>query len=139
EFHQSYFFDLMAYISDEYQNQVCYPPIDKVFAAFDYCHFEDVKVVIIGQDPYHGPGQAHGLCFSVNENIPMPPSLKNIFTEISNDLYSPMPSSGNLERWATQGVLLLNAVLTVRHGDAGSHARKGWEKFTDAVIKSISE
>src|SRR5690606_21264445 len=85
------------------------------------------------------PGQAHGLCFSVNENIPMPPSLKNIFTEISNDLYSPMPSSGNLERWATQGVLLLNAVLTVRHGDAGSHARKGWEKFTDVVIKSVSD
>ncbi len=138
EFSKTYYAELTSYVNDQYETQVVYPPKEKIFAAFDFCAFDDVKVVVIGQDPYHGPGQAHGLCFSVGENIPVPPSLKNIFTEISDDVAVPIPSSSNLTRWANQGVLLLNAVLTVRHGEAGSHARKGWENFTDAVIREVS-
>jgi uracil-DNA glycosylase len=116
-----------------------YPPGRLIFNAFDKCSFEDTKVVILGQDPYHGPGQANGLSFSVNDGIAVPPSLVNIFKEIKEDLGKPLPRSGNLERWAQQGVLLLNATLTVRANQAGSHQNKGWENFTDAVIKCISD
>lgn len=139
EFEKPYFNDLIAYIKQEYASHKCFPPGKQIFAAFDHCPFNNVEVVIIGQDPYHGAGQAHGLCFSVNDGISFPPSLRNIFQEISNDLGKPIPSSGNLERWAAQGVLLLNAVLTVREGQAESHKGKGWEKFTDAVIQQISD
>ncbi|WP_124981394.1 uracil-DNA glycosylase [Nonlabens xiamenensis] len=139
EFSQEYFDQLIDFIKYEYANGTCYPPGKKIFAAFDRTPFEQVKVVIIGQDPYHGPGQANGLCFSVADGIPHPPSLVNIFKEISKDLSQPYPQSGNLERWADQGVLLLNTVLTVRGGLAGSHQKKGWERFTDAVIKKISD
>ena len=116
-----------------------YPPGKLIFNAFDHCPADRTKVVILGQDPYHGPGQAHGLCFSVPEGIEQPPSLQNIFKEIHNDLGTPIPTSGNLERWAEQGVLLLNATLTVRAHQAGSHQNKGWETFTDAVIRAIAE
>jgi uracil-DNA glycosylase len=139
EFSKPYFCDLMSFVEAEYENYVCYPPKDKIFAAFEKCAFDDVKVVILGQDPYHGPDQAHGLCFSVNENVSVPPSLKNIFAELYKDLAKPVPLSGNLDHWASQGVLLLNAVMTVREGQAGSHQNKGWEKFTDAVIKVLSD
>src|SRR5690606_31595214 len=116
----------------------CYPPGRQIFAAFDHCPFDKVKVVILGQDPYHGYGQAHGLCFSVNDGILYPPSLRNIFQEIHTDIGAPIPASGNLTRWADQGILLLNATLTVREAQAGSHQGKGWEQFTDAVIRTIS-
>ncbi len=139
EFEKEYFEALIAFVKDEYQSHTCYPPGNQIFAAFDTCHFEDVKIVIIGQDPYHGNGQANGLCFSVNDGIPFPPSLINIFKEIQNDLGQPIPATGNLERWAKQGILLLNATLTVRESQAGSHQNKGWETFTDAVIKKISD
>jgi uracil-DNA glycosylase len=139
EFQKPYFLQLTDFIKGEYQNQVIYPPGKEIFKAFDSCDFEDVKVVIIGQDPYHGPGQANGLCFSVRDGVRMPPSLQNIFKEIHSDLGKPMPASGNLERWARQGVLLLNATLTVRASTPGSHQNKGWEAFTDAVIKTISD
>lgn len=139
EFEKDYFKNLVDFVKEEYQNHVCFPPGKSIFAAFDYCSFEDVKVVIIGQDPYHGYHQANGLCFSVNDGIAFPPSLQNIFKEIEKDLQIPYPTSGNLERWAKQGILLLNATLTVRQGEAGSHQNKGWEKFTDAVIKKISD
>lgn len=139
EFEKKYFTNLIQFVQTEYENHICYPEINQIFAAFNSCTFEDVKVVIIGQDPYHGPGQANGLCFSVNDGIRVPPSLANIFREINSDLNIPIPESGNLERWAKQGVLLLNATLTVRKGEAGSHQKKGWEIFTDAVIKQISE
>lgn len=139
EFQKPYFLQLTELIKSEYQNQVVYPPGKEIFRAFDYCDFDDVKVVIIGQDPYHGPGQANGLCFSVRDGVRMPPSLQNIFKEIHADLGKPMPASGNLERWARQGVLLLNATLTVRAATPGSHQNKGWEVFTDAVIKIISD
>jgi uracil-DNA glycosylase len=124
-----------------YENatQNVFPPGPEIFAAFNACSFEDVKVVIIGQDPYHGPGQANGLCFSVRDGVRMPPSLVNIFKEIQQDLGKPIPASGNLERWAKQGVLLLNATLTVRSGSPGSHQGKGWETFTDQIIRMISE
>ncbi|QOG01031.1 uracil-DNA glycosylase [Flavobacterium sp. MDT1-60] len=138
EFEKSYFNELIAFVKSEYVTKVCYPKGSQIFSAFDHCHFEQVKVVIIGQDPYHGPNQANGLCFSVNDGIPFPPSLQNIFKEIETDLNKPMPKTGNLERWADQGVFLLNATLTVRQAEAGSHQGKGWEKFTDAVIKQIS-
>jgi len=138
EFDKSYFVELVDFVRLEYQNQECYPPSGKIFAAFDHCPFDKVKVVIIGQDPYHGFGQAHGLSFSVQDGVPIPPSLSNIFKEIKSDLGKPVPSSGNLERWADQGVLLLNATLTVRKGEPGSHQKKGWETFTDAVIKRLS-
>jgi uracil-DNA glycosylase len=139
EFEKEYFKNLVEFVKQEYRTQTIYPPGRLIFNAFDKCNFEDVKVVIIGQDPYHGAGQANGLCFSVNDGVKMPPSLLNIFKEIQQDLGKPIPSTGNLERWAVQGVLLLNATLTVRAGQAGSHQNKGWETFTDAVIKIVSE
>ncbi|MEC4048712.1 uracil-DNA glycosylase [Flavobacterium sp. SUN046] len=139
EFEKSYFQELSSFVKAEYATHKCYPKGDAIFAAFDYCPFDDVKVVIIGQDPYHGAGQANGLCFSVNEGIAIPPSLINIFKEIEKDLLIPYPNSGNLERWAKQGVLLLNATLTVRESEAGSHQNKGWETFTDAVIQHVSD
>jgi uracil-DNA glycosylase len=139
EFDQPYFQTLTEFVKQEYKTQVVYPPGKEIFKAFDHCSFEDAKVVIIGQDPYHGPGQANGLCFSVRDGVKAPPSLVNIFKEIRNDLNKPIPASGNLERWAEQGVLLLNATLTVRASTPGSHQNKGWETFTDAVIKKISD
>ncbi len=139
EFEQSYFKELVSFVKTEYNQHRCFPKGKHIFAAFDHSSFEKTKVVIIGQDPYHGPNQANGLCFSVNDGIPHPPSLINIFKEIETDLSIPYPKSGNLERWADQGVLLLNATLTVRAHHAGSHQRKGWESFTDHVIKIISE
>lgn len=138
EFTKPYFEQLISFVKNEYKIHTCYPKGSEIFAAFDQCPFENVKVVIIGQDPYHGPNQANGLCFSVNDGIPFPPSLQNIFKEIESDLKIPYPKSGNLERWADQGVLLLNATLTVRQSAAGSHQNKGWETFTDAVIQAIS-
>lgn len=139
EFEKEYFINLVDFVKKEYQNHQCYPPGNLIFNAFNHTPFNKVKVVIIGQDPYHGPGQAHGLCFSVPENMPHPPSLSNIFKEIKGDLGKEIPVSGNLVRWSDQGVLLLNATLTVRASEAGSHQRKGWERFTDAVIQKISE
>ena len=138
EFDKPYFGQLIDFVKNEYQTQTVYPPGKEIFRAFDKCNFDDVKVVIIGQDPYHGPGQANGLCFSVRDGVRMPPSLVNIFKEIQKDLGKPIPTSGDLERWANQGVLLLNATLTVRASSAGSHQNKGWETFTDAVIQTIS-
>lgn len=139
EFDQPYFSELTDFVKEEYEQHTCYPTGKEIFAAFDHCSFQDLKVVIIGQDPYHGPNQANGLCFSVHDGISHPPSLINIFKEIETDLGKPYPHSGNLERWADQGVLLLNATLTVRAHEAGSHQNKGWETFTDAVIKTISQ
>ncbi|GAB2773992.1 uracil-DNA glycosylase [Rhabdobacter roseus] len=139
EFEKPYFKELVEFVKQEYAAHKIYPPGKYIFNAFEQCPFDRCKVVILGQDPYHGAGQAHGLSFSVNEGIPKPPSLLNIFKEIRDDLGKPIPTSGNLERWAVQGVLLLNATLTVRAGEAGSHQKKGWELFTDAVIKAISE
>ncbi len=139
EFEQPYFKELIEFVKYEYENNTCFPEESQIFEAFNLCDFDKVKVVIIGQDPYHGVGQAHGLCFSVNDAISHPPSLMNIFKEIETDLKIPYPKSGNLTHWAKQGVLLLNATLTVRAHDAGSHQKKGWEKFTDAVISQISE
>ena len=139
EFTQPYFEELIQFVKQEYQQTPCYPPGKLIFNAFNLCPFNKVKVVIIGQDPYHGPGQAHGLCFSVNDGVPFPPSLRNIFKEIETDLGQPVPHTGNLTRWAEQGVLLLNATLTVRAHQAGSHQRRGWETFTDAAIKALSE
>jgi uracil-DNA glycosylase len=138
EFEKEYFSNLIHFIKEEYQTQTVYPPGKEIFRAFDKCAFEDVKVVIIGQDPYHGVGQANGLCFSVRDGVRPPPSLVNIFKEINKDLGKPIPKSGDLERWAEQGVLLLNATLTVRGSSPGSHQNKGWETFTDAVIKMVS-
>jgi len=139
EFGKQYFKDLVNFVKEEYKKHICYPKGKHIFAAFDACPVENLKIVIIGQDPYHGEGQANGLCFSVSDGIAHPPSLINIFKEIENDLSIPYPKSGNLERWANQGVLLLNATLTVRANQAGSHQNKGWEKFTDQVIKKISD
>lgn len=139
EFDKPYFKDLIAFVKLEYKQHTCFPPGPEIFSAFDHCPFDKVKVVIIGQDPYHGPNQANGLCFSVRDGIPFPPSLINIFREIQEDLNHPVPKTGNLERWAEQGVLLLNATLTVRQGEAASHQGKGWEKFTDAVIQKVSD
>ena len=139
EFDKPYFINLIDFVKQEYANHIIYPPGKEIFRAFDKCPFNEVKVVIIGQDPYHGPGQANGLCFSVKDGVAMPPSLKNIFKEIEDDLGKPFPKTGNLERWAEQGVLLLNATLTVQANTAGSHQKKGWEEFTDAVIKHISD
>lgn len=138
EFDAPYFQQLAQYVHSEYATAVCYPPAAKVFAAFDLCPFDCVKVVIIGQDPYHEPGQAEGLCFSVADGVPHPPSLQNIFKEVSADTGAPIPVSGSLRRWAEQGVLLLNATLTVRAHAAGSHQRQGWETFTDAVVQRLS-
>ena len=139
EFDKPYFKELTNFVKQEYETHSCYPKKTDIFAAFDYCNFDNVKVVIIGQDPYHGMGQAHGLCFSVNPGIAMPPSLINIFKEIESDLGTEFPLDGNLERWAKQGVLLLNATLTVRAHQAGSHQGKGWEKLTDAIINVVSK
>lgn len=139
EFDKPYFKTLIEFVRQQYKTRVIYPPGKCIFHAFDACPFDDVKVVIIGQDPYHGAGQANGLCFSVNDGIPMPPSLKNIFKEIETDLGKPMPKSGNLDRWAQQGVLLLNATLTVEANTPGSHQKHGWETFTDAVIQKLSD
>lgn len=139
EFDKPYFHELIAFVRNEYATQTVYPPGKEIFNAFDACPYEDVKVVIIGQDPYHGPGQANGLCFSVRDGVRIPPSLVNIFKEIQKDLGKPIPATGNLERWARQGVLLLNATLTVRASTPGSHQNKGWEIFTDNVIRAISE
>ena len=139
EFSKDYFIQLTDFVRKEYHETTVYPPGKLIFNAFNLCPFDKVKVVIIGQDPYHGPGQAHGLCFSVNDGIQPPPSLVNIFKEISSDLGKPVPQSGNLTRWAEQGVLLLNATLTVRAHQAGSHQRRGWEEFTDAVIRKLAE
>jgi uracil-DNA glycosylase len=139
EFNKAYFKDLVSFVKQEYQSHHVYPAGKEIFNAFEFCSFEEVKVVIIGQDPYHGPQQAHGLCFSVREGIRIPPSLVNIFKEIKDDLKKEIPIHGSLERWAKQGVLLLNATLTVRANIAGSHQKKGWERFTDTVIKLISD
>ena len=138
EFDKPYFANLTQFVRNEYASGTVYPPGGEMFAAFDACPFEQVRVVILGQDPYHEPGQAHGLCFSVNDGVQFPPSLVNIFKEIESDLGKPMPRSGNLMRWAQQGVLLLNATLTVRAHQAGSHQNKGWETFTDAVIHRLA-
>ena len=139
EFDKPYFENLVGFVKQEYASNTIFPPAGQIFNAFNTCPFNNVKVVILGQDPYHGPGQAHGLCFSVNDGIQFPPSLQNIFKEITSDLGIPAPKTGNLTRWAEQGVLLLNATLTVSASLAGSHQGKGWEEFTDAVIKTISE
>ncbi|WP_047247779.1 uracil-DNA glycosylase [Maribacter thermophilus] len=139
EFIKPYFTELTEFVKNEYAQHTCYPKGSDIFSAFDHCPFDKTKVVIIGQDPYHGPDQANGLCFSVKDGIPHPPSLVNIFKEIETDIGVSYPKSSNLERWADQGVLLLNATLTVRAHQAGSHQKKGWETFTDAVIKTISD
>lgn len=139
EFDKPYFKDLTDFVRSEYATATIYPPASLIFNAFNLCPFSKVKVVIIGQDPYHGPGQAHGLCFSVNDGVQFPPSLQNIFKEIKSDLDIPIPTSGNLTKWAEQGVLLLNATLTVRAHSAGSHQKKGWETFTDSVIRILAE
>jgi len=139
EFEQPYFVQLTDFVRNEYGARTVYPAGRNIFRAFDHCPFEKLKVVVIGQDPYHGPGQANGLCFSVNEGVPLPPSLQNIFQEVRNDTEAPYPANGNLDRWAEQGVLLLNAVLTVRAHEATSHAGRGWERFTDAVVRTIAE
>jgi len=138
EFQKEYFISLVDFIKSEYTNNTIYPPGNMIFNSFNLCPFHKVKAVIIGQDPYHGPGQAHGLCFSVKEGVAFPPSLINIFKEIEMDIGVPRPMTGNLERWANQGVLLLNATLTVRAHLAGSHQKKGWEQFTDSVIKILN-
>ncbi len=139
EFGKEYFQKLTSFVKDAYASGTVYPPPKFIFRAFDMCPFDQVKVVILGQDPYHGKGQANGLCFSVNEDITIPPSLKNIFKEIEDDLRITTEKSGNLDRWAEQGVLLLNATLTVEHGKAGSHQQKGWEEFTDRIVDLLSE
>ena len=139
EFEKPYFEELIRFVKEEYATHRIYPRGSNIFRAFDKCPLEKLKVVIIGQDPYHGPGQAHGLCFSVADGVPHPPSLQNIFKEVAADIGTPIPTSGNLDRWAEQGVLLLNAVLTVREHEAASHAGRGWEQFTDAVVRRIAE
>ncbi|CAM1363381.1 Uracil-DNA glycosylase [Tenacibaculum litoreum] len=139
EFEKPYFENLTSFVKNEYSKHTCYPKGTDIFAAFDFCALDDLKVVILGQDPYHGVGQANGLCFSVHDGIAHPPSLINIFKEIEKDINIPYPKNGDLSRWAKQGVLLLNATLTVRAGEAGSHQKQGWEQFTDAVIQKISE
>lgn len=139
EFDKSYFAELVGFVRNEYKAGTVYPPARLIFNAFDSCPFDNVRVVIIGQDPYHGVGQAHGLSFSVNDGVPPPPSLINIYREISDDLHITPYDSGNLARWAKQGVMLLNATLTVRAASPGSHQNRGWEQFTDAVIRTVSE
>ena len=137
EFQKPYFSELADFVRREYGSCVCYPPARLVFNAFDTTPFDQVKVVILGQDPYHGPGQAHGLCFSVADGVDYPPSLRNIFQEIAAETGKPIPETGNLTRWARQGVFLLNTCLTVRAGQANSHSGHGWETFTDAVISIL--
>lgn len=140
ELEKPYFLQLMKNVDSEYEKHTCFPPKELIFNAFDLCTFDNLKIVIIGQDPYHGTGEANGLCFSVNDNVKIPPSLRNIFAEINTDLDRIMlPTSGNLEHWAKQGVLLLNATLTVRKDEANSHKHLDWQKFTNAIIHKISE
>ena len=139
EFDKPYFEQLTRFVKDEYAAGTVYPAGKNIFRAFDKCSVESLKVVIIGQDPYHGVGQANGLCFSVDDGVDFPPSLRNIFKEVAEDIGVPVPMSGNLDRWAEQGVLMLNAVLTVRAHEAASHAGRGWERFTDAVVRAIAE
>ncbi len=139
EFEKEYFIKLTDFVRNEYKSRKIYPAAKNIFNAFDHCAFNNLKIVILGQDPYHGPGQAHGLCFSVNDGVDFPPSLRNIFKELKSDVGKEIPNSGNLTSWAQQGVLLLNASLTVRAYEAGSHQNKGWEQFTDAVIHKINE
>lgn len=139
EFEKPYFTELTEFVRREYQTTTIYPPPQLIFNAFAHTPFEQVRVVLLGQDPYHGAGQAHGLCFSVRDGVRPPPSLQNIFKEIQTDIGAPIPISGSLERWADQGVFLLNATLTVRAGQAGSHQNKGWETFTDTVIQQLAE
>ena len=139
EFSKDYYKKLFQTVGTEYKTHTIYPPADDIFNAFHFTPLEQVKVVILGQDPYHEPGQAHGLCFSVQDDVPFPPSLVNIFKEIQSDLGKPIPATGNLTRWADQGVLLLNATLTVRAHQAGSHQNRGWETFTDAVIHRLAQ
>ena len=139
EFEKPYFLDLTAFVRNEYQTKTVFPPAKFIFAALDSLPFEEVKVVILGQDPYHGPGQAHGLSFSVPDGVKSPPSLQNIYKEIETDLGHPTHASGNLERWTKQGVLLLNATLTVAANSPGAHQNKGWETFTDAIIRALAE
>ena len=139
EFEKDYFARLVSFVREEYKGATpIYPPAKLIFNAFDHCPFNDVKVVILGQDPYHGAGQANGLCFSVNKGVAFPPSLHNIFKEVEDDCGSPVPSDGDLTRWSDQGVLLLNATLTVRAASAGSHQKRGWEEFTDEIIKAVN-
>ena len=140
EFEKEYFTRLTSFVKEEYTGPTpIYPPAKLIFNAFDHCPFNDVKVVILGQDPYHGAGQANGLCFSVNKGVAFPPSLMNIFKEIQSDMGTPIPQDGDLTRWSEQGVLLLNATLTVRASQAGSHQKRGWEEFTDAAIRELAE
>ncbi|RZT91121.1 uracil-DNA glycosylase [Ancylomarina subtilis] len=139
EFEKPYFKQLERFVDNEYQEHEIYPPQELIFRAFNSCSFNQIKVVILGQDPYHGPKQANGLAFSVNDEMKFPPSLRNIYKEMNQDLNIPISSKGNLEDWAKQGVLLINATLTVRANEAGSHQKKGWEEFTDAAIKALSE
>ena len=139
EFESEYFFALDEFLIDERRKEIIFPPSNLIFSAFNKTPFSGVKVVILGQDPYHGEGQAQGLCFSVPDGVKLPPSLKNIFKELASDISCDIPKHGNLEKWTEEGVLLINATLTVRAHQAGSHQKKGWEKFTDAVIKKISE
>ncbi len=138
EFEKSYFKNLIEFVDNEYQHKTIYPPKDEIFSAFEFCKFDKLKVVIIGQDPYHGQGQANGLCFSVKNGIRKPPSLLNIFKELKEDINKEIPENGDLTFWAKQGVLLINATLTVEASKPTSHQKKGWEIFTDAVIKNIS-
>lgn len=138
EFEKPYFAELVEFVREEYGSRQIFPRGSNIFRAFDKCPFDKLKVVIIGQDPYHGEGQANGLCFSVNDGVQFPPSLRNIFQEVESDTGAQIPASGNLDRWAEQGVLLLNAVLTVRAHEAASHAGRGWEQFTDAVVRAIA-
>ena len=139
EFEKPYFLQLCEFLKKEYDEQTIYPPKQRVFSALKTTEFDDVKVVILGQDPYHGAGQANGLCFSVNKGVAFPPSLMNIFKEIQSDMGTPIPQDGDLTRWSEQGVLLLNATLTVRASQAGSHQKRGWEEFTDAAIRELAE
>lgn len=139
EIDKNYFKNLMGFVAQEYQTKTIYPPAANIFSAFDYTSFDKVKVVIVGQDPYHGPNQANGLSFSVKKGVPFPPSLQNIFKELKDDVGIEIPISGDLSHWAQQGVLMLNATLTVEEGKAGSHQKKGWEQFTDAVIQQLAE
>ena len=139
EFKKEYFNSLVSFLKDEYRNKIIYPPGRRIFSSFNFCPFDKVKVVIIGQDPYHGINQANGLCFSVNKDVKIPPSLFNIFKELKYDIGIDIPKDGNLERWAIQGVLLLNSILTVRKNCPGSHSKKGWENFTDEVISILSK
>jgi len=139
EFEKEYFKKLVNFVDKEYETQKIYPQASEIFSAFELCPFSEVKVVMLGQDPYHGKNQAHGLCFSVKEGVRVPPSLKNIYKELNFDIGLEIPKSGNLEHWAKQGILMINATFTVRASNAGSHQKKGWEEFTDAVIKVISD